>query len=33
MTYNVPVYLTIVESPLFTRLWPEYWTEEERGEL
>ncbi len=23
--------LTIIESPLFTRLWPDYWTEEERG--
>jgi hypothetical protein len=25
--------LTIVESPLFSRLWPDYWTEEERGEF
>lgn len=23
--------LTIIESPLFSRLWPDYWTEEERG--
>jgi hypothetical protein len=23
--------LTIIESPLFTKLWPDYWTEEERG--
>lgn len=23
--------LTIIESPLFTRLWPDYWTEDERG--
>lgn len=23
--------LTIIESPLFTRLWPDYWTEEEHG--
>lgn len=25
--------LTIVESPLFSRLWPDYWTEEELGEF
>src|SRR5260221_977437 len=25
--------LTVIESPLFTRLWPDYWTEEERGEF
>jgi hypothetical protein len=25
--------LTIVESPLFSKLWPDYWTEEERGEF
>lgn len=25
--------LTIIESPLFTRLWPDYWTEAERGEF
>ncbi|WP_460427384.1 transcriptional regulator [Azotobacter armeniacus] len=23
--------LTIIESPLFTKLWPDYWTEDERG--
>jgi hypothetical protein len=23
--------LTIVESPLFQSLWPDYWTEDERG--
>ena len=23
--------LTIIESELFTKLWPDYWTEEERG--
>ena len=22
---------TIIESPLFTQLWPDYWSEEERG--
>ena len=25
--------LTIVESPLFSKLWPDYWTEDERGEF
>ena len=25
--------LTEIESPLFTKLWPDYWTEEERGEV
>jgi hypothetical protein len=25
--------LTIVESPLFTRLWPEYWSEDERADF
>lgn len=25
--------LTIIESPLFTKLWPDYWSEEERGEF
>ena len=24
---------TVIESELFTRLWPEYWTEEERGDF
>lgn len=23
--------LTIIEPPLFTKLWPDYWSEEERG--
>ena len=23
--------LTIIESPLFNRLWPDYWTEDEKG--
>ena len=22
---------TLIESPIFTRLWPDYWSEEERG--
>jgi hypothetical protein len=25
--------LTIIESPLFTKLWPDYWSGEERGEF
>jgi hypothetical protein len=25
--------LTVVETPSFTRLWPDYWTEDERGEF
>ena len=25
--------LTIIESPLFAKLWPDYWSEEERGEF
>ena len=25
--------LTVVESPLFQKLWPLYWSEEERGEF
>jgi hypothetical protein len=25
--------LTIIESALFSRLWPDYWTEDERGEF
>ncbi len=25
--------LTIIESPLFSRLWPDYWSEGERGEF
>lgn len=24
---------TIIESPLFSRLWPDYWTESERARL
>ncbi|MEO5703165.1 MAG: type II toxin-antitoxin system RelE/ParE family toxin [Gammaproteobacteria bacterium] len=24
---------TVIESPLFQKLWPMYWTEEERGEF
>ena len=25
--------LTVVETPLFQKLWPHYWDEEERGEF
>lgn len=24
---------TVVETPTFTRLWPDYWTEDERGDF
>lgn len=27
------VMLTVIETPLFTSLWPDYWTEDERGEF
>jgi len=30
LTYVLSM-LTIIESPLFTKLWPDYWTEDERG--
>ncbi|NQZ07209.1 MAG: transcriptional regulator [Algicola sp.] len=23
--------ITLIESPLFTKLWPDYWSEDERG--
>jgi hypothetical protein len=25
--------LTIIESPAFTKYWPDYWSEEERAEF
>ncbi len=25
--------MTLIETPLFTSLWPDYWTEGERGEF
>ena len=25
--------LTIIESPLFSRLWPDYWSEKDRGQF
>lgn len=27
------VVLTIIESPLFTKLWPDYWSTQEHGEF
>ena len=32
LTYIPPV-LTVIETPTFSRLWPDYWTEDERGEF
>ena len=32
LTYT-PIVYTIIETPAFTRLWPDYWTEDERGEF
>lgn len=32
MAYSQPL-LTVIESPLFTRLWPDYWREDERAEF
>jgi mRNA-degrading endonuclease RelE of RelBE toxin-antitoxin system len=25
--------ITLIESPIFTKLWPDYWSEDERGEF
>ena len=25
--------ITIIESPIFTKLWSDYWSEDERGEF
>ncbi|MES9906669.1 MAG: type II toxin-antitoxin system RelE/ParE family toxin [Sedimenticola sp.] len=25
--------VTVIESPIFTKLWPDYWSEDERGEF
>jgi hypothetical protein len=34
MPYNLLMPLpTVIETPLFARLWPDYWTEEERIEF
>jgi hypothetical protein len=33
MTYFKLAMYTIIESPLFSKIWPEYWFEEERGEF
>jgi len=32
MTYNDSLF-TVIETPTFTRLWPDYWDEDERGEF
>jgi hypothetical protein len=32
LTQNLPLF-TIVETPMFSRLWPDYWAEDERGEF
>jgi len=32
MTYNLAMH-TIIETPTFQRLWPAYWTEDERAEF
>jgi hypothetical protein len=28
-----PTMLTVVETPTFQRLWPDYWSEDERGQF
>jgi len=33
MPYNFTMLLTVVETPLFQSLWPDYWDEDERGEF
>ena len=32
MTQNTTL-LTVIETPAFTRLWPDYWNEDERGDF
>ena len=32
LTYTAPVF-TVIETPTFSRLWPDYCTEDERGEF
>lgn len=32
LTYDCRM-LTVIETPTFQRLWPDYWTEEERAEF
>ena len=31
--WSIKPVFTIIESPLFTKHWPDYWSEEERGEF
>lgn len=33
MTHSYPELFTVIETPSFTRLWPDYWDEDERGEF
>lgn len=33
MTYIKHNMLTLIETPLFSSLWPDYWSEEERGQF
>lgn len=32
LTQNSPLF-TVIETPTFSRLWPDYWEEDERGEF
>lgn len=31
--WSIKTLFTVIVSPLFTKLWPDYWSEEERGEF
>ena len=33
LPYSENYMLTLIETPLFTSLWPDYWTEEECGQF
>lgn len=34
MPYSGPMsLLTVIESPIFTRYWPDYWSAEQHGEF
>jgi len=30
---QTPTHFTVIETPIFSRLWPDYWDEDERGEF
>lgn len=32
LTQNTELF-TVIETPIFSRLWPDYWNEDERGEF